>query len=66
MQIETSYSLNIVPLGHLRLRIIELLYHLVRLNKQNILDKLIETEVFGKITELVEAYPWNNFLQLKV
>lgn len=54
------------PLGHLRLRIIELIYHLVRLNKPSILEKLAETEVFAQISQLVEAYPWNNFLQLKV
>jgi len=54
------------PLGHLRLRIIELIYHLVRLNKPSILEKLAETEVFAQISQLVEVYPWNNFLQLKV
>lgn len=64
--IDTSFGVKIAPLGSLRLKIIELIYQLVRLNKQPILDAIADTEVFETISRLVEAYPWNNFLQLKV
>jgi hypothetical protein len=36
------------------------------LNKKVILDNLAESDVFAQISKLVEVYPWNNFLQLKV
>lgn len=58
-------SRSVVPLGSLRLRIIELVHLLLKLNKAPIIEALGETDIFSKISELVEAYPWNNFLQLK-
>ena len=39
---------------------------MIRLNKQPILEAIAETEVFETLSKLIEAYPWNNFLQLKV
>lgn len=30
-----------------------------------ILEALADTDIFARILDLVEAYPWNNFLQLK-
>ena len=65
-EIETTYDAKIVPLGHFRLRIVELVYHLVKLNRKTINDALLETDLLSKISDLVESYPWNNFLQLKV
>eukprot|EP00347_Sterkiella_histriomuscorum_P022039 403331901 len=66
-EIDTSYDVRLTPpLGHLRLRIIELVIQLIKLNKKPIQDSLSESEVFAQISSLVEAYPWNNFLQLKV
>lgn len=61
-ELDTSYDVKVAPLGHLRLRIIELLYHLIKLKKPAILNALAETEVFAQISKLIEAYPWNNFL----
>ncbi|CDW85853.1 UNKNOWN [Stylonychia lemnae] len=65
-EIDSSYDIKLAPLGHLRLRIIDLIYQLVKLNKASILNSLAETNVFAQISGLVERYPWNNFLQLKV
>ena len=66
LEIETTYSERIRPLGSFRLRLIELVISLVKLNKPQILSALSGSEIFSKITTLVVAYPWNNFLQLKV
>ena len=63
--LETSYDVKIVPLGSLRLKLIELMYHLIKLNKDALLMSLVETNFFGQLSHLIEIYPWNNFLQLK-
>lgn len=48
LEIETSYDVKLTPpLGHLRLRIIELVLQLIKLNKKAILDSLAESEVFA-------------------
>lgn len=44
---------------------IELMYHLIKLNKDALLLSLVETNFFGQVSQLIEVYPWNNFLQLK-
>jgi hypothetical protein len=36
-ELETSYDIKIVPLGSLRLKIIELIYQMIKLNKETIL-----------------------------
>ena len=63
--LETSYDVKIVPLGSLRLKLIELMYNLIKLNKDALLLSLVETNFFGQLSHLIEVYPWNNFLQLK-
>jgi hypothetical protein len=63
--LETSYDVKIVPLGSLRLKLIELMYHLIKLNKDALLLSLVETNFFGQLSHLIEVYSWNNFLQLK-
>ena len=46
--IPNSHNTQItVPLGHLRLRITEMVFLLIKLKKQNILDALVTSEVFG-------------------
>lgn len=65
-EIDTSYDAKIIPLGHFRLRVVELVYHLIKLNKKPIHDAILESELLPKISTLLENYPWNNFLQLKV
>jgi hypothetical protein len=65
-EITSSYnSQRVIPLGSLRLRIVELVHMLLKLNKVPILEALADTDIFNKISDLVETYPWNNFLQLK-
>ena len=64
-QLETSYDVKIVPLGSLRLKLIELMYNLIKLNKDALLLSLVETNFFGQLSHLIEVYSWNNFLQLK-
>ena len=63
--LETSYDVKIVPLGSLRLKLIELMYNLIKLNKDALLLSLGETNFFGQLSHLIEVYSWNNFLQLK-
>lgn len=65
-EIDTSYDLKIVPLGHFRLRIVDLVYHLLKLRNEKISNGVLDTELLPKISLLLENYPWNNFLQLKV
>jgi hypothetical protein len=65
-EIDTTYDHRIVPLGHFRLRIVELVYHLLKLRLEKVYNPLLETDLLPKISELLVNYPWNNFLQLKV
>jgi hypothetical protein len=65
IQLDTSYDKKIVPLGSLRLKLIEFLYHLMKLNKDNILTALGQSSFFARVSSLLETFPWNNFLQLK-
>jgi len=53
--LESSYdSKKYVPLGHLRLRLIELVYLMLKLHKPSIYEALAETEIFATITELFQ------------
>jgi len=54
------------PLGVDRIKSIELLYQIVRLNKPIILMALLETNLLPHLFELVKNHPWNNVLQLKI
>ena len=46
--IENSYHTKpMVPLGHLRLKIVEFVYLLLKLKKQQILDALTTSEIFA-------------------
>ena len=67
IEIETTYdSLMTPPLGFLRIKIIELVLQMLKLNKKAVIEQLAATDSLAQISKLVEAYPWNNFLQLKV
>ena len=48
-EIDTSYDAKLVPLGHLRLRIVELVLHLLKLNKTPISSNLADSELFPKV-----------------
>lgn len=65
-KIETSYESQLVPLGSLRLRLIELLFQILKLNKDTTNKALLDSNFFGEVSNLLHTYPWNNFLQLKV
>ena len=66
VEIPNSYeSRTLLPLGPLRLKIVELVHLLLKLNKTPIIEALADTEIFSKVSDLVKQYPWNNFLQLK-
>jgi hypothetical protein len=56
----------LTPLGSLRLKLIELLFQILKLNKDSTNKALLESQFFGEVSKLLRAYPWNNFLQLKV
>jgi hypothetical protein len=65
-ELSASYvSKAAIPLGSLRLKIVELVHLMLKLNKSPVIEALSETDIFSKISDLVEQYPWNNFLQLK-
>jgi len=55
-----------VPLGQLRLRLVELILGLIQVNNTGINRALAESDIFRKISDLVRLFPWNNFLQLTV
>jgi hypothetical protein len=55
-----------VPLGHFRMRVIELLQLVIKLKKPTLVEAMVETNAFKKISGIVERYPWHNFVQLKV
>jgi hypothetical protein len=52
----------LAPLGSQKLRSVELLYQIVRLNSPIIQIALAETEVLTCVLNLVQHHPWNNFL----
>jgi SIT4 phosphatase-associated protein len=54
-----------VPLGSLRLKLVDLVYQLLKLKNNLLLSALVETKFFSHLSDLLELYPWNNFLQLK-
>lgn len=63
---DTTFNETIQPLGRLRLRIVEFIKQLISLNNSAILSYLIDSDILSDITDLITAYPWNNFLQLLV
>lgn len=61
--LENSYNTErTVPLGHLRLKIVEMIHLLIKLKKDEILNSLVTSEIFAQISTLIKQYPWNNFL----
>lgn len=64
--LETTYLEKVQPLGSYRLRLVELVFYLVKLSKPQILSALSRSEIFAKLTALMSFYPWNNFLQLRI
>lgn len=53
-------------LGPERLKSVELLLQIVRLGKGQVLGLLLETSLLELLLDLVQAFPWQNHLQLKV
>ena len=50
------------PLGILRLRTIELLAQLVKLNKPQITEEIQKHKILAVLIQMIEVHPWNNFL----
>jgi hypothetical protein len=65
-ELDSQHGGTYLPLGQLRLRLVELVYLLLKLNKPQVYEMLAESGVFTKISDLLAQYPWNNFLQLKI
>jgi hypothetical protein len=59
---ETTFDVKIVPLGQVRLRLVELIYALIKLNKPTILTAIGQSSILLKLSQLLEQYPWNNFM----
>ena len=62
----TSFGEIFRPLGMLRLRLIELLTQIIKVNQTPILDEVFKTKILGSLMDLVIVHPWNNFLQLNI
>ncbi len=67
-EIQCSYKQDkkFKPLGKYRLRCVELIFQILKLNKEPLLTALAESGLLEMLVQLVHDYPWNNFLQLKV
>jgi hypothetical protein len=66
-KIENCYDqTTYVPLGQLRLKIVELILFILKLRKQTLYETIETSDALPLISKLFAAYPWNNFLQLKV
>jgi hypothetical protein len=63
---DTTFDVKIVPLGNVRLRLVELIYALIKLGKPTILSAIAQSSILQKLSQLLEQYPWNNFMQLKM
>lgn len=55
-----------VPLGQQRLRTVELVLKMIQLKNEKLCMAVANSKIPLEIVNLVKAYPWNNFLQLKV
>ena len=55
-----------VPLGMQRLYTIELVLKMIQLKSEVLYTTMGRSSIFGNIMALVQKYPWNNFMQLKV
>jgi hypothetical protein len=53
-ELDTAYDIKIVPLGQLRLKIVEFIYILVKLGRKEINQLLAESNIFAKISLLIE------------
>jgi len=63
VDIESSYDTKRkVPFGSLRLRVVELVYLMIKLNKPTVYEALQDNEIFAEINKLLPEHPWNNFL----
>ncbi len=55
-----------VPLGQQRLTTVEMVLKMLKLKKESLDGAMMKSVIFKNVIGLVKAYPWNNFLQLKV
>mmetsp|Transcript_32815 Transcript_32815/g.50105 ORF Transcript_32815/g.50105 Transcript_32815/m.50105 type:complete len:446 (-) Transcript_32815:607-1944(-) len=55
-----------VPLGQQRLTTVEVVLKMLKLKKEALDSAMMKSIIFKNVIGLVKAYPWNNFLQLKV
>jgi len=51
-----------VPLGQQRLRTVELVLKMIQLKNDNINEALNNSRIFSNVVNLVQSFPWNNFL----
>ena len=65
-KIDTAFdSAQIVPLGQVRLKVVELSLFVFKLHSPQINEAIQMSELLAKISQLILNHPWNNFLQLK-
>lgn len=61
-----TYGYPIRPFGLLRLRVVEFLSSVVRLQSQELLDVLRKNGVFRTLLGFLKNFPWNNILHMKI
>jgi len=49
------------PLGLYRLLLTKLVLLILKMNKEELGDELVEHNVFKSLSDLIEKHPWNNF-----
>ena len=54
-----------LPLGKIKLRVVELLQSIITLKMPSIIIAVGESKVMLQILQLIEKHPWNNMVQLK-
>lgn len=63
-EMRISFGETFRPLGMLRLRLIELLTQIIKVNQPQIMGEVFKSMIVGSLMDLVVVHPWNNFLQL--
>ena len=53
---------EIVPLGQVKLRTVELLVQVLKLHQEPLTEAVLESDLMLRLSDLLETHPWNNFL----
>jgi len=54
------------PLGIYRLSLTKLILLILKMNKEELGDELLDNDIFKSLSGLIKKHPWNNFFQLRI